>query len=525
VIRLLLLDDNPDDRTLARRALEKDIPALQIREVMDRPGLDQALEDGGFDVVITDYQMHWTDGINVLREVRERYPQVPVVMFTNTGTEEVAVEAMKSGLDDYIIKSPRHYARLPAALRAALRNRALEHERDQLLDLERQARAAAEAASVTKDEFLATISHELRTPLNAIVGWAALLRSGALQGPKLTRAVESIERNARSLTRLIDDLLDVSAIISGKMSLEMMPLDLVHVLESALDAIRPTAEARSIRLGATWEPDVGTVSGDPDRLQQVLWNLLSNAVKFTLPGGEVTAHLRKVGGSARLAVRDTGSGIDPAFLPHVFEPFRQADGSITRTHGGLGLGLAIVRRLVELHGGVVTAESAGPGAGATFTIELPLCVAPDDRRHLPPLLAVESPPLSLAGLRVVTADDDEEVRELVEAILSRHGARVQAVASGAEALRLLESEPPDLLISDLAMPEMGGYELIRRVRQLPPESGGRLPALALTAYARAEDRRRTLLAGFHMHIAKPVDPEELVVVVASLTGRVGAGGS
>ena len=393
------------------------------------------------------------------------------------------------------------------------------------LEREREARAAAEAASVTKDEFLATLSHELRTPLNSIVGWAALLRSGALQGEKLTRAVDSIERNARSLTRLIDDLLDVSAIISGKMSLEMMPLDLVPVLEASLDSVRPTAEARSIRLDATWEADVGPISGDPDRLQQVLWNLLFNAIKFTSPGGEVSVHLRKVGGNARLTVRDTGRGIDPAFLPHVFEPFRQADGSITRTHGGLGLGLAIVRRLVELHGGMVTAESAGPGEGATFTIELPLRIAAGDRRAHTTVLEIESPPLSLDGLRVLVVDDDEEVRELVEAILGRHGAQVQTVTSGAQAFQLLQGAPPDVLISDLAMPDMEGYELIRRVRQLSQEDGGRVPAVALTAHARAEDRRRSLLAGFHMHIAKPVDPEELIVVVASLTGRVGAGGS
>ncbi|HJX29942.1 MAG TPA: response regulator [Thermoanaerobaculia bacterium] len=525
MIRLLLIDDNPDDRTLARRSVEREIPNLDIREVADLPELEQVLEEGDFDAVITDFQLRWTDGLAVLRAVRARYPQVPVVMFTNTGTEEVAVEAMKSGLDDYVIKAPRHYNRLPAALRAALRNRALEQERDQILEREREARAAAEAASVTKDEFLATLSHELRTPLNAIVGWAALLRSNTLQGQKLARAVASIERNARSLTRLIDDLLDVSAIISGKMSMEMLPLDLVSVLEASLDAIRPTAEARSIRLDATWEPDLGLVSGDPDRLQQVLWNLLSNAVKFTPPGGEVSAHLQKVEGNARLVVRDTGRGIDPAFLPHVFEPFRQADGSITRTHGGLGLGLAIVRRLVELHGGVVTAESAGLGEGATFTVELPLRIPPGDRRTQSPASPIENRPLSLAGLRVLAVDDDEEVRELLGAILGGHGAHVQAVASGAQALQLLESAPPDVLISDLAMPEMGGYELIHRVRQLPVEAGGRVPAVALTAYARAEDRRRTLLAGFHMHVAKPVDPEELVVVVASLTERFKAGGS
>lgn len=517
-MRILILDDNPDDRTLALRSLERDIPGLQPIEVLDMAGLEAMLDQDGFDAVVTDFQLHWTDGLTVLRAVRARYPRIPVVMFTNTGSEEIAVTAMKAGLDDYILKSPRHFDRLPYALIAALRRQELERERDQLLERERSARAAAEAASLTKDEFLATLSHELRTPLNAIVGWAGLVRSGALQGEKLGRAVETIERNARSLTRLIDDLLDVSAIISGKMSLEMRPLDLGAVLEAALDSVRPTAEARAIRIEAVLEPEVGVVSGDPDRLQQVAWNLLSNAVKFTPAGGQVWVHLDRWDGLARLRVRDSGRGIERSFLPHVFEPFRQADGSITRQHGGLGLGLAIVRRLVELHGGTVHADSPGPGQGATFIVELPVSSGSDDRREGLPEELRTLP--TLEGVRVLLVDDDAEVRDLAHVVLASAGAQVRTVASGPEALRLLQSEPPHVLVSDLAMPEMDGYELIHRVRSLPPEAGGRVPAVVLTAYARAEDRRRALLAGFHMHLAKPVDPQELVVVVASLAGRV-----
>jgi hypothetical protein len=525
-MRVLLLDDNPDDRALALRSLEKEIPGLRPREALDMAALERALDEDGFDAVVTDYQLQWTDGLTVLRKVRERYAWIPVVMFTSSGSEEIAVTAMKSGLDDYVVKAPRQFDRLPFALLAALRRRELERERDRLLEREREARAAAEAASLTKDEFLATLSHELRTPLNAIVGWTGMLRAGGLQGERLTRAVETIERNARSLTRLIDDLLDVSAIISGKMSLEMRPLDLGPVVEAALDSVRPAAEARSIRMDASLSPGAGPVPGDPDRLQQVAWNLLSNAVKFTPPGGRVAVSLARQDGIVRLTVRDTGRGIEPGFLPYVFEPFRQADGSITRTYGGLGLGLAIVRRLVELHGGSVHASSGGPGEGATFVVELPVSSVPEERRRVLPAEAeaerLDALP-ALEGVRVLVVDDDAEVRDLVETVLASAGAQVRVVASGEEALRELEREPPDVFLSDLAMPKMDGYELIHRVRLLPPESGGRVPAVALTAYARAEDRRRTLLAGFQMHLAKPVDPGELVVVVASLAGRVEGG--
>jgi len=530
-MHLLLIDDNPDDRALARRALARgfsDPEMLEVVEVGDPGTLERELAGGRFDAVITDYQLRWSDGLAVLHRVRERCPYLPVLMFTNTGNEELAVTAMKAGLNDYILKSPRHYSRLPLALRAALDHAAArrlaaeaEEERRRLLEREREARAAAEAASLLKDEFLATLSHELRTPLNAIIGWSSLLLSGKLEGEKLTRALESIERNARSQSRLIDDLLDVSAIISGKMRLEIRPLRLPPVIEAALDAVRPAAEARSIRLEASYDPRIGPVPGDVDRLQQIVWNLLSNGVKFTPSGGTVRVSLEGDEAHVRIVVSDDGRGIHPDFLDHVFEPFRQADGTTTRAQGGLGLGLAIVRRLVELHGGQVRAESAGLGRGARFTVEIPLGPPLLERRGASEAGDGRPRPLSLQELRVLVVDDELDVRELLTTLLEEAGAAVYAAESAAGALRALSAFRPDVVLSDIAMPETDGYELIRRVRALPAAAGGRLPAAALTAYARVEDRRRALLAGFNIHIAKPVDPEELIAVVASLGGRLG----
>jgi signal transduction histidine kinase len=521
-LRLLLIDDNPDDRLLAHRALSREIPDLEIREIGSRAALEAALAAGDFDTVVTDYQLKWWDGLSVLREVKVRCPGCVVLMFTNTGSEEVAVEAMKAGLDDYVLKLPGRYARLPIALRAALDRaalrRELEAERALRLEREREARAAAESASRMKDEFLAILSHELRTPLNAIVGWAALLRNGGLEGERFARAIESIERNARAQSRLIEDLLDVSAIIFGKLSLETRPIDLVPVVEAALDVVRPAAEVKGVRLEAALATGAGPIAGDPDRLQQVIWNLLSNAVKFTPRGGTVRLALETAGAAIRLAVCDDGPGIDPAFLPHVFEPFRQI-GSTTRSHGGLGLGLAIVKRLVEMHGGAVWAEAGAPGEGARFVVDFPVQESLPERRagagepdrshgmHCPP---------GLAGLRVLVVDDEPDTRDLVSTILGECGSLVRTVSSADEAFQEMARFCPDILVSDIAMPGRDGYDLIESIRALPAAGGGKVPALALTAHARAEDRRRSFLAGFDLHVAKPVDPAELLVVVATL---------
>ncbi len=529
-MRILLIDDNPDDRALARRMLERDWPGVETTEVIDPASLDRALEEDAFDAVVTDYQLRWSDGLEVLRRVKELDPDCPVIMFTGTGTEEVAVEAMKSGLDDYIVKSPQHYGRLPLAVRSALARAqqrrytaSLESRLQALLDRERTARAAAEAASLMKDEFLATLSHELRTPLNAIVGWTSLLRSGTLTGERLQRAVETIERNAYAQARLIDDLLDVSAIVSGKMNLEVRPTELAKVVEAALDGVRPAADAKGIRLQVDLDPDAGPVPGDAARLQQVVWNLLSNAVKFTPVGGRVRVDLERRSGHVHLSVRDSGVGIEPGFLPHVFEPFRQADSGTTRAQGGLGLGLAIVRRLVELHGGSARAESEGPGQGATFVVELPLLAGETERRaHAadvhPPEEDDGAPDLS--GLRVMVVDDEPDSRDLMAVALEGNGAEVMAVDSAVRARGVFDGFRPDVLVSDIAMAEEDGYDLIRWVRDLPPDRGGAIPAAAVTAYARSEDRRRALLAGYNMHLSKPFDPGELLAVVASLGGRV-----
>jgi CheY-like chemotaxis protein len=374
-----------------------------------------------------------------------------------------------------------------------------------------------------KDEFLAILSHELRTPLNAIVGWAALLRTGDLQGDKFLRAVESIERNARAQSRLIEDLLDVSAIIFGKLSLDSRPIDLLPVVESAVDVVRATAHGKGVRLETRLEPGAGPLLGDPDRLQQVVWNLLSNAIKFTPRGGTVQVSLETGGEHVRLAVSDAGPGIDPAFHPHLFEPFRQGNRTTTRSHGGLGLGLAIVKRLVDVHGGSVRAENKGLGQGARFVVELPLHAEPPERRAQHADRArrgsgIECPP-QLQGLRILVVDDEPDSRELVGTILEECEAEVVVAASVEEALRRLDAFEPDLLISDIAMPDRDGYDLIRTIRERAHPDGARLPAVALTAHARAEDRRRSFQAGFDLHVVKPVDPAELLGVVATLTGR------
>ncbi len=397
--------------------------------------------------------------------------------------------------------------------------------------LEEQLRARAEELSEAnrlKDEFLATLSHELRTPLTAILGWAKLLRLERFDAAATARAIETIERNAVAQTQLIDDLLDVSRVITGKLRLNVRPVNLSSIIEAAALSARPAAEARGVELRIDVDAHAGLVSGDSDRLQQVVWNLLSNAIKFTPRGGRVEVRLRRVDAQAEVVVADTGQGIPPEFLPYVFDRFRQADGAITREHGGLGLGLAIVRHLVELHGGQIRAESEGAGRGATFRISLPLMQTREDEPPAPRPhasdearadAATASQTETLGGLSVLVVDDDEDTRALLTALLGRRGARVNAVSSAAEALDALDRARFDVLVSDIGMPHADGYELIKHVRGLAAERGGHTPAVALTAYARAEDRTRALASGFQLHLPKPVVPEELVAAVAGLVGR------
>jgi signal transduction histidine kinase len=395
-------------------------------------------------------------------------------------------------------------------------------EREQLLQSERYARSEAERLGHMKDEFLATLSHELRTPLNAIQGWATLLRQPEVTPEDRARGLEAIERNVRAQAQIVSDLLDMSRIISGKIHLEVQPISLHEVIHNAIESVRATADARQIRIRTLLDSSVGFVRGDANRLQQILWNLLSNALKFTPPGGRVQVILERVNSHVEVVVEDSGVGIAAEFLPFVFERFRQADGAMTRRHGGLGIGLSIVKTLVELHGGSVRVKSAGENQGATFVIALPVSHVTEQEversQRLPvladPLEAIELPRLDSTNVLIV--DDEPDGRQLMVRILEGRGARVTAVAGGAEALQLLQSRPFDILVSDIGMPDLDGYELMRRARLLDSGRPGPIPAIAVTAYARAEDRQRSLLAGYQMHLAKPIEARELVAGIASL---------
>ena len=400
-----------------------------------------------------------------------------------------------------------------------------EAQREQLLRREQQARAAAEAANRAKDEFLAVLSHELRTPLNAVYGWARLLQAGQIRDEQAERALDAIVRNANAQVQLIDDLLDVSRVVSGKMRLDVRPVDLRTVIEGALDAVRPAAEAKAIRLQSVLDPRAAPITGDPGRLQQVIWNLLMNAVKFTPKGGRVQVHLQRVNSHVEIIVSDTGPGIAPDVLPFIFDRFRQADSSSTRAHSGLGLGLALVKHLVELHGGSVAARSPGEEKGATFVVRLPLTIAeilagPRPRLHpTAPTIDALPPGPRLDGLRVLVVDDDPDALNLASAILTDAGAAIRTCLSAPEALAVLQQWRPHVLVSDIEMPGEDGYSLIRKVRALDSEHGGNTPAVALTAYGRTQDRVLSLTAGYSMHVPKPVDPGELTTIIASVAAR------
>ncbi len=421
----------------------------------------------------------------------------------------------------------------------------LDEQRDALLAAERAARAEAERNGQLKDEFLANLSHELRTPLNAILGWAQMLRGEGLSADEIADGLTVIERNARVQTQLIEDLLDLSRIISGKVRLDVQRIELAGVVAAAITAVKPAADAKGVRLQNVLDPLDGPVMGDPARMQQIVWNLLSNAIKFTPRGGRVQVFLERVNSHVEITVADTGAGIRPEFLPHVFERFRQADGSTTRRYGGLGLGLAIVKNLTEMHGGSVHASSPGEGQGATFTVHLPLAIVHRSARELLELRrhprgavaagtggtpssgrSKDCPP-ALKGARVLVVDDEPDSREIVRRMLERCDAVVATAGSAAEGRQLLREFRPDVLVSDIGMPGEDGYQFVKTLRETPavhadPESGlqRKLPAIALTAFARSEDRQRALLAGFDTHVAKPVDAAELVTVVARLADKI-----
>lgn len=421
--------------------------------------------------------------------------------------------------------SDRRYDRADLLLAQVVASQvALVHENARISHEALAARVAAESASQAKDEFLSTLSHELRTPLNAVFGWATLLQEGQLSPQQAERALQSILRNVNAQIRLVEDLFDTARVVSGRVRLAVQPVDLLAIVEQALDAIRPAAEAKNIRLQTVLASPGGPVSGDPDRLLQIMWNLLSNAVKFTPMRGRVQVQVQHVNSHVEIIVSDTGRGIRQDLLPYVFDRFRPGDSPI-RPEGGLGIGLALARNLVELHGGTVFAESQGEGQGSTFVIKLPLMIAdqPATSRALSDMADAASSmaTISLAGLRILVVDDDVATVDLTREVLSRGGGEVRTCQTGTAAFELLQQRRPDVLVSDIEMPGMDGYSLIRQVRALDPDQGGKTPAVALSAFNRAEDRVRSMIAGFNIHVSKPIDPRELATIVARLAGRHG----
>ena len=396
-----------------------------------------------------------------------------------------------------------------------------DEEKKQLLENERIARSEAERANQLKDEFLATLSHELRTPLNAILGWSQLILQGTMSKEDIQRGLETIERNARAQNKLIEDLLEMSSIISGKVRLDVQRLDFAGIAEAAVESIAPAAEAKGIRIRKTIDPAAGWVSGDNNRLQQVIWNLLSNAVKFTPKGGTVEVIVERVSSHLQVVVKDSGMGIKPEFLAYVFDRFRQADSTLTRNHGGLGLGLAIVKQLVGLHGGTVRAESDGEDKGSAFIISLPLAPISerkDQRSAASTQITFEDRQISLPGVKVLVIDDEQDARELIREVLTLFQAEVIIAATAAAGLEILKNQRPDVIVSDIGMPEKDGYQFIREVRSLPAIHGGKTPAIALSAFAHSEDRTRAIIAGYQMHLSKPVESHELVAAIENLTG-------
>ena len=514
---VLVIEDNFE---MSRFLVDCLAPDHRVATAFDgRSGVDQALALRP-DLILTDLMMPVMGGDALVRELRghAELESIPILVLTAKADDELRVRLLREGVQDFLTKPVS-----AEELRARIANFVmLKRTRDVLQaalstrsrDVTTMADQLA-AANRAKDEFLAVLSHELRTPLMPILAWASLLREKKLDAQTMERGLAAIERSARLETRIVDDLLDVSRAITGKLQLDVQPTSLGSVVQGAIESVRPAADAKGIALDAPPEPEADVVSGDPDRLQQVVWNLLSNAIKFTPRGGHVEVRVARIGEHVRLTVRDDGTGIDPAVLPRLFERFWQADSSSTRTHGGLGIGLAVVRHLVELHGGTVRAESAGKGRGATFTVTLPAMALSDTRNDAP----APGTTASLRGLKVMVVDDDLDTCDTIGAVLESAGAEVRTCASAREALRVMDAWVPDILVSDLAMPGDDGFALIRTVRARRAEEGGRMVAVALTAYGRSEDRAKALSAGFQMHLRKPVAPSHLVNVVASATGH------
>jgi PAS domain S-box-containing protein len=442
-----------------------------------------------------------------------------VVISGQPARTEYYASAMRRWFDAHATRfGAQENAQVAVVFKDITERKRYEQQREQLLARESAARAQAEVSGRLKDEFLATLSHELRTPLHAMLGWLHMLRSPNLTPERYERALATVERNAHAQAQLIEDLLDVSRILSGKLYISRDLVDLSEVLEGALEAARPSAERKAIKLEASIDARA-RVLGEAPRLQQVAGNLLNNALKFTPQGGHVQVTLQRTRDRVELTVTDSGQGITPEFLPHVFERFRQQDGGSSRAHGGLGLGLSIVQQLVALHGGEIGVNSEGSDRGATFRVSLP--AAPPTAPHSEPPPPMRAPsgrpacPPVLHDLQVLVVDDEPDAQEMVREILEECGAQVRTTSSAAEAMRMIEERLPDVLVSDVGMPDEDGYTLVRRVRALPAARGGALPAIALTAYARAQDRQRALEAGFVAHLAKPIKPADLLTLIAS----------
>ena len=535
----LFVDDDEGLLRLASRSLAR--AGYRVSTAASAAQARQAIDAAAPDVIVVDYALGGAEtGLDFLRALRSQGLVLPAILCTGFADEARVIEALRSGVADVVPKSEGYLDYVPEAIERVLRERrierelalaqrsqereahfrALAEEREALLAAERTARTEAERASRMKDEFVATLSHELRTPLNAIVGWTQFLLRDASVSESLRKGLDVIDRNARAQARMVDDLLDFSRILAGKLRLDAERVDLADVVEYVIRSVGPAAQAKDIRIVSALEA-AGAVQGDPSRLQQIVWNLLSNAVKFTGKGGLVEVALRRTDGEVELTVSDNGQGITPEFLPHVFERFRQEDAGIARQHGGLGLGLSIARQLVEMHGGRIAARSGGAGCGATFVVSLPATGAELARERDGEPLALDTPP-ALAGLRVLVLEDEPDARELVERVLQDRGATTLVFGTALEALGACAAQAPDVIVSDIGLPGVDGYEFIRRLRMSEAQRGRTTPAAALTAFARSEDRRRALLAGFQTHLAKPIDPLELVVVVAALAGRTTA---
>ncbi len=566
-IRVLLVEDNAGDARLVREHLRDADGALPF--VLDSfPTLAQAagaLAGARPDIVLLDLSLPDSFGLETLARWQLTAPELPVIVLTGSDDEALAVAAVREGAQDYLVKGRIDGALLAQAIRYAIeRKRAQEELRSANDELERrveartaelrdsnerlqeeiaeralaqqqaaeglareqEARQMVESANRSKDEFLAILSHELRTPLNAILGWSEILRTGEPDRAEVREGIEVIERNARAQARLVEDVLEVSRIICGKVRLRIGPLDLAAVIDAALASAHPTATAKGVSLRRSVDTLAAPVHGDPDRLQQVVWNLLSNAIKFTPAGGVVTIQASQTPGQSVVEVVDNGIGIKSDFLPFVFDRFRQFDGSSTRSHGGLGLGLSITRHLVEMHGGHISAGSEGEGKGATFTVLLPHSAARLPATEVDTLPGRDVPAegelargvVSLESCTVLVVDDEPDSRRVVVRLLLRAGAQVREAGSVAEALEALDGWLPHVLVSDIAMPGEDGYSLLRRLRASEDARRRELPALALTAFVRPEDQAQALSAGFHTHLPKPFDPAALLQTVASLAG-------